>query len=79
MKKLLLILFLIVLCATWSCLVQKEKLRSLYELQNSVTKIPDDDSLSIQIAPTTEEGNSDAGYKYLIEGDAFSTGIPIEI
>jgi hypothetical protein len=79
LKKFLLILFLIVLCATWSCLVQKEKLRALYELQNSVTNIPEDNSLSIMIAPATEEGNADAGYKYLTEGDALSTGIPVEI
>ena len=30
-------------------------------------------------APEAEEGNAEAGYKYLVEGNAFNAGIPIEI
>ncbi len=79
MKKFLLILTLISLCATWSCFIQKGNVSSHYELQNSVTAIPGNDSFSIITAPAPEEGNAEAGYKYLTEGNAFSTGVPIEI
>ncbi len=79
LKKLLLILLLIFLCATWSCIVQRENKRSLYELQNSITSISPDDSVSIVAAPAIEEGDAEAGYKYLVEGNAFSAGIPMEI
>ncbi|MFI5186450.1 MAG: hypothetical protein ACHQF0_06985 [Chitinophagales bacterium] len=79
MKKFLLISFLIFICTAWSCLIQKQGAQSLYELQNTVTNIPADDSLSILPAPVTEEGNAEEGYKYLVEGNAFSTGIPAGI
>ncbi len=46
-------------------------------MQNSVTTIPENDSLSIMAAPAVEEGNAEEGYKYLTEGNAFSTGIPM--
>ena len=59
--------------------MQKERTRSLYKLQNSVTDIPADDSLSVMTAPAIEEGNAEAGYKYMTEGNAFSTGIPVEL
>jgi mono/diheme cytochrome c family protein len=78
-KKFRLILLLIFFCATWACVVQKEKVRSLYDLQNSLTKIPENDSLSIIPSFTTEEGNAEAGYKYMVEGNAFSAGIPFEM
>ena len=79
LKKSFLILLLILLCTVWSCLIQKERIKSLNELQNSVTNIPEYDSLSIMANPEIEEGNAEAGYKYMTEGNAFSTGIPVEI
>ena len=66
------------LCAAWACVMQKERIRDLYHLQNTVTYIPGD-PLSIIKAPATEDGNAEAGYKYMVEGNAFSTGIPMEI
>jgi Cytochrome c len=79
LKKFWLILLLTFLCIAWACVMQKERIRSLYDLQNSVTNIPGDDSLSIMTAPVPEEGNAEAGYKYLVEGNAFNSGIPVEI
>lgn len=79
MKKSRVILLLTFFCIAWACVMQKERVRSLYDLQNSVTPIPEDDSLSIIPVPATEEGNAEAGYKYLVEGNAFSTGIPVEM
>ena len=78
LKKLRVILLLTFLCAAWACVMQKERTRSLYHLQNTVTYIPYD-SLSIMSAPTTENGNAEAGYKYLVEGNAFNSGIPINV
>ena len=60
-------------------MLQKQGKQALYDLQNSVTGIPADDSLSIMAAQENEEGNAEAGYKYLVEGNAFNAGIPIEI
>lgn len=48
-------------------------------MQSSVTNTPQDDSLSIMISPPAEEGNAEAGYKYLVEGNGFSAGIPLKI
>lgn len=59
--------------------MQKPGKQALYDLQNSVTNIPADDSLSIVTGPAGEEGNAEAGYKYLVEGNAFNAGVPIEI
>ncbi len=78
LKKLLLISLLIFLCAAWSCLVQKKRTQSLYELQNSVTDVPPDDLISIATL-SAEEGDADKGYKYIVEGNALSSGIPVEI
>ncbi|MES1220501.1 MAG: cytochrome c [Bacteroidota bacterium] len=79
MRKFLLISFLVLLCAAWSCIVQKKNRSSLYELQDYVTNIPGNDSSSMLVAPVMEEGDVEAGYKYLIEGNAFSSGIPMDI
>ena len=48
-------------------------------MQNAVTPIPGNDSFSIMVAPAIEEGDAGAGYKYLTEGNAFSTGIPVGV
>ena len=66
-------------CIGWSCLVQHAGKKSLNALQNSVTGIPTTDSLSILPAPTNEEGNPEVGYKYLVEGNAFNSGIPVKL
>ena len=78
MKKLRIILLLTLLCTAWACVMEKERRKELYRLQNMVTYIAGD-SLSIMAAAATEDGNAEAGYKYLVEGNAFSTGIPVEV
>ena len=78
MKKFRLILLLTFVCAAWACVMQKERIRDLYHLQNTITYIPGD-TLSIIKAPATEDGNAEAGYKYMVKGNAFSTGIPMEV
>ena len=77
LKKFRVILLLIIVCAAWACVMQKERTRSLYNLQNTVTYIPGD-TLSIINAGTTENGNAEAGYKYIVEGNAFNSGIPFD-
>lgn len=79
MKKFFIILTLCSLCFLYSCLLQKPGKQSLYDLQNSVTNIPGNDPPSIVTVPETEEGNAEAGYKYLVEGNAINSGIPIEV
>ena len=79
LKKFRVILLLTSLSAAWACVMQKERTKSLYHLQNTVTYIPGDDSLSIMTASATEDGNAEAGYKYLMEGNAFSSGIPVNM
>jgi len=66
-------------CVSYSCLIQKKGTKALYELQHSVANVVEADSLSIMTAPATDEGNAEAGYKYLIEGNAFRSGIPLRI
>lgn len=78
MKKFSVILLLTCLCVTWACVMQNAGIRSLYQLQNTVTHIPGD-SLSIMTVPATEDGNVEAGYRYLVEGNAFSSGIPVDV
>jgi cytochrome c553 len=76
-KKCFLILLLASLCTAWSCYLQKERVRSLNELQRAITEIPEDDT--IMTTPWIGEGNAEAGYEYLTTGNAFNTGIPFSL
>ena len=79
MNKFRVITVLALLITFAACVMQKERIRSLRKLENTVTVVPEGDSLSIMDVSQTEEGNAEAGYKYLVEGNAFSTGIPLKL
>jgi Cytochrome c len=73
------IVWLTFLVAAWSCFMQKEKTTSVNEMQIAAAIISANDSFSMMQAAAPEEGDAEAGYRYITEGNAFSTGIPIKV
>ncbi len=66
------------LCCFYSCLLRKKGSEALYELQGQESLFQKD---SLMILPGTfpDTGNAAEGLRYLISGDAFSSGIPYSL
>jgi hypothetical protein len=79
LKKFLILASLSLLVIAYSCLVQKTGKKALFDLQQSGLAEPAKDSIYIIDAGVPEAGDPDAGYKYLLTGNAFSSGIPYEL
>lgn len=78
MKKFRLIAFLILLCTAYACVMEREGMHIVYK-QEPLIFFPADNGSPVLRVPVSEKGNAEAGYKYLTEGNAFSSGIPLEI
>ena len=77
MKKGVVISFLLLLFLCYSCLLRRKGREALTTLAN--TERPATDTIYIVPGYFPETGNADSGLYYLLQGDAFSSGVPYSL